>query len=143
MTAIGANIAKLRNEHKLSQLALAEMLCVTPQCVSRWEQGKTEPDLDTITKLSKVFNCSIEDLVEEGRMEANNKYKNFRHITHTVYLITSLVMIAFAIYMIFDYVYALSPYTYIVFLCASLAYLITIFVLEVITNYKKKKYDVK
>ena len=48
-------ILKLREKSGMSQDGLAEKLFVTRQAVSRWETGKTTPDIDTLKKLSKLF----------------------------------------------------------------------------------------
>ena len=47
----------------LTQSELASKLFVTRQSVSKWEQGINEPDIETVKKLSKIFNCTIDDLI--------------------------------------------------------------------------------
>ena len=42
------NFKKYRTEKGLSQNDIAEKLFVTRQCVSKWEKGITEPDLETV-----------------------------------------------------------------------------------------------
>ena len=39
---IGTNIAQLRREHNMKQDELAEQLGVTPQAVSKWENGVSQ-----------------------------------------------------------------------------------------------------
>ena len=56
-------LKKLREEHALSQDALAERVMVTRQAVSRWENGDTQPNTDTLKLLSKEFNVSINTLL--------------------------------------------------------------------------------
>ena len=60
-------ILDLREKHGLSQDELAEKLFVTRQAVSRWETGKTTPDIDTLKKLSKLFDVSINTLLGSPR----------------------------------------------------------------------------
>ena len=59
---IGANIARLRREHNMKQDELAEMLDVTPQAVSKWENGASMPDIALLPKLANIFGVTIDDL---------------------------------------------------------------------------------
>ena len=52
-------ILELRTKHGLSQEDLAEKVFVTRQAVSRWENGETVPNTETLKLLSKLFNVSI------------------------------------------------------------------------------------
>ena len=53
---------ELRTENGLSQDELAEKVFVTRQAVSRWENGDTIPNTETLKLLSKLFNVSINTL---------------------------------------------------------------------------------
>ena len=62
------NILKeLRTKHGLSQDELAEKLYVTRQAVSRWENGETVPNTETLKLLSKLFDVSINTLLGSPR----------------------------------------------------------------------------
>lgn len=54
---------ELRTRNGLSQDELAEKVFVTRQAVSRWENGETVPNTETLKLLSKVFNVSINTLL--------------------------------------------------------------------------------
>ena len=54
---------ELRTRSGLSQDDLAEKVFVTRQAVSRWENGKTVPNTETLKLLSKIFNVSINTLL--------------------------------------------------------------------------------
>ncbi len=56
-------ILELRNKACLSQDELAEKVYVTRQAVSRWENGETTPNIETLKLLSKLFNVSINTLL--------------------------------------------------------------------------------
>lgn len=60
-------IYALRNERGLSQEALAEKLFVTRQAVSRWENGDTLPNPETLKALSALFSVSINTLLGSPR----------------------------------------------------------------------------
>ena len=57
----------LRTEKGLSQDELAEKLFVTRQAVSRWENGETTPNVETLKLLSKFFDVSINTLLGTPR----------------------------------------------------------------------------
>ena len=57
----------LRTEKGLSQDELAEKLFVTRQAVSRWENGETTPNVETLKLLSKFFGVSINTLLGTPR----------------------------------------------------------------------------
>ena len=60
-------ILKLRTERGMSQDELADKIMVTRQAVSRWENGDTVPNTDTLRLLSKEFDVSINTLLGEPR----------------------------------------------------------------------------
>ena len=60
-------IYDLRTKNKMSQDALAEKVFVTRQAVSRWENGETVPNTETLKLLSKLFDVSINTLLGSPR----------------------------------------------------------------------------
>ena len=60
--SVGAKIREYRSKLNLTQKDLAEKLNVTYQAVSRWEKDEVEPSFDSLTKMSQIFDCSIDDL---------------------------------------------------------------------------------
>ena len=60
-------IVQLRTARGMSQDALAEQVFVTRQAVSRWENGETVPNTDTLKLLSKLFDVSINTLLGSPR----------------------------------------------------------------------------
>ena len=60
-------ILELRTQRGMSQDALAEKLMVTRQAVSRWENGETVPNTETLKLLSKEFDVSINTLLGAPR----------------------------------------------------------------------------
>ena len=62
---IGAKIAELRRAKNMKQDELAEMLGVTPQAVSKWENGASSPDISLLPKIAKIFGTTIDSLFGE------------------------------------------------------------------------------
>ena len=60
-------IQALRTKQGLSQNELAERVHVTRQAVSRWENGETVPNPDTLKLLSALFDVSINTLLGAPR----------------------------------------------------------------------------
>ncbi len=60
-------IYELRTKNGMSQDELAEKVFVTRQAVSRWENGETTPNTETLKLLSKLFNVSINTLLGSPR----------------------------------------------------------------------------
>ena len=60
-------IYELRTQHGLSQDELAEKIFVTRQAVSRWENGETVPNTETLKLLSALFKVSINTLLGAPR----------------------------------------------------------------------------
>ena len=60
-------IYELRAKHGLSQDELAQKVFVTRQAVSRWENGETVPNTETLKLLSNVFEVSINTLLGSPR----------------------------------------------------------------------------
>lgn len=62
-------ILELRTRKGLSQDELAEKIMVTRQAVSRWENGETVPNTETLKLLSKEFDVSINALLGAPRQQ--------------------------------------------------------------------------
>ena len=65
---IGKRIAALRRETNLKQDDLAQMLEVSPQAVSKWENDQTCPDITLLPKLAKILGVSVDELLS-GKQE--------------------------------------------------------------------------
>ena len=68
--SVGSRIFELRMSKNLSQSALADMLDVSRQSVSKWETDSAVPDLDKLIKLCDVFDVTLDELT--GRTDSMN-----------------------------------------------------------------------
>lgn len=57
-------IKELRIEKGLKQKEIAKMLNKTITCICDWERGRTQPSIDDLIKLSKIFTCSVDYIIE-------------------------------------------------------------------------------
>lgn len=55
---------ELRQASKLTQSEVAEKLRVDRSAVAKWEAGAAKPRADKLPALAKLYNCSIEELLE-------------------------------------------------------------------------------
>lgn len=62
-------LMELRKKQGLSQEELGYKLNVTRQTVSKWELGQTTPEMDKLLELSKLFNVSVDDLINDSDLE--------------------------------------------------------------------------
>ncbi len=75
MQKIGKFILQLRQEKNLSQSDLANLIPVTRQAVSRWEKGQSIPDSSTLLIISKIFDVSINELLNGERFKKEEPKK--------------------------------------------------------------------
>ena len=68
-TIVGKNLNSLRKQAKLTQIELAEKFNYTDKAVSKWEQGATLPDLETLKQLAEFYGVSIDYLTEERNIK--------------------------------------------------------------------------
>ena len=52
-----------RLDQKLKQSDVAKVVGVTQQCISEWENGKTEPTLSYLWKIADYFDISVDELI--------------------------------------------------------------------------------
>lgn len=71
-------LQQLRNKKGLTQEQLAEKVCVSRVAISKWESGRGYPNLDSLKKLSEIFNVSIDELLSSNELidMANSQTKN-------------------------------------------------------------------
>lgn len=75
----------LRTASNISQAALADMLNVKQNTISSWESGRTEPDFESVRKLSEIFEISADFILSAGIFEdwdlvMDNRYLVYRQL---------------------------------------------------------------
>ena len=64
---VGKRIALLRKEKGITQEGLAEMLGVSGQAVSKWENDQTCPDISLLPQLAKILGVTVDELLSGKR----------------------------------------------------------------------------
>lgn len=72
----GSVIKKLRESKKLTQLELAQKLCVSDKTVSKWETGKGYPDISLLEPIAQVFGVSVTELLSGNSISNTNVSAN-------------------------------------------------------------------
>lgn len=74
----GKQIALFRKSRGLTQEDIARQLNISPQAVSKWENGHTMPELPLLVEVSELLGCTIDQILFPAPMPAINA--NFEHI---------------------------------------------------------------
>lgn len=94
MHIISKNIKTLRLERGWTQQEMADMLFVTRQTVSNWENGKALPDVETLLQIAERLDVDVNELVY-GKRQPDEKLK--RDILRTIFYLAILYIIQFIV----------------------------------------------
>ena len=70
---IGKKILELRKKKGITQEALASVLSVSPQAISKWESALTYPDIEMIPVIAGYFEVSMDILFDYDVREMKAK----------------------------------------------------------------------
>lgn len=97
---IGAFISILRKEKNMTQQQLGDLLNINGKSVSKWERGINCPDISILKEIAKIFDISVEELLDGERKKTDNitlddgKYfKRFLILTILAILILVIALI--------------------------------------------------
>lgn len=86
------NLTKLRKKHKLTQVELAHQLGFSDKSISKWEQGDTIPDIETIKKIADLYGVSVDSLLEDKPQEDEIDTRERKRIMTNKIIITLLAV---------------------------------------------------
>lgn len=72
---IGNFICTLRKEKNLTQIDLSKLIHVSRQAISKWERGKSLPEIECLYSLSEIFEVSVNELLLGERYNEDNRKK--------------------------------------------------------------------
>ena len=104
---IGSKIKAARLEKKLTQEQVAELLGVSRQTISNWENEKSYPDIISVIELSSLYSISLDDLLKgDERMmehleESTNVVKSNQKLIGAIILniITVILLITLSMFL--------------------------------------------
>ena len=79
-STIGERIAKGRKKCGYTQEAFAELLNVTPQAVSKWENNASCPDIQLLPEVGKLLGISVDELLTGEKPKADEPKKEERAV---------------------------------------------------------------
>ena len=82
---LGENIRRLRKEKNLTQEALASMLGVTYQSISKWERCESCPDISLLPAISSFFDISCDELLGVDKFRKEEKIKKLKKLFTNVF----------------------------------------------------------
>ena len=80
----GDKLILLRKKKGLSQEELAEKLGVSRQSVSKWESNNTYPETDKIVQICNIFECSMDDLINDKVTDVETTYRKNKNNLNNV-----------------------------------------------------------
>ena len=97
-------LQELRKSRSLTQEELAKALFVSRTAISKWEQGRGYPSLDSLKEISRFFSVSIDDLIcseeiisaaADEKKECMDKYISLICNTLDIFLVLLLLLPVF------------------------------------------------
>lgn len=86
---LGKKIKALRTERGMTQESLAEILSVSPQAISKWENGVSAPDIGMLPAISITFGVTIDELFsltdDENLERIDNMLCDVRDLSETAF----------------------------------------------------------
>ena len=67
MKYLGKRLRELRVKNDMSQEYVARMIGVSPQAISKWETGKSDPDISSLIPLADLFHVPVDELLDREK----------------------------------------------------------------------------
>ncbi len=77
---ISNNLVRLRQKKGWTQDDLALKLNITRQAISKWETGVTLPNIDILLSLSKIYDISINEIIEPSNYKSITDFEEIQTI---------------------------------------------------------------
>ena len=115
---IGSFIKQLREEQGMTQEQLAEKIPISREGVSKWERAKNFPDINTIKKLSEIFDVSIDELLcgernpkENIALELYSQRNKIKRNLKLLIILLVIIIISFFTYYFINQYKSIKVYT--------------------------------
>ena len=89
--SLGERIKKERVMKRMTQSDLGKLVSVSRQAISSYESNRTEPDYNTLGSLAKVFNVSVEYLIN-GKEEQREQHNTHGLLTYGIIITTTFIV---------------------------------------------------
>lgn len=92
--SFASNLKSAREKANLTQEQVASQLHILRQAISRWENGKSFPDINTLKALSTLYAISLDELLENQTLKKTGNLENIS--SSTFYLGLDLIFYVLA-----------------------------------------------
>lgn len=101
------NLQKARSSKGISQEKFAEMLEVSRQTVSAWENGQSSPDFEKAVEISKILNISLDEIaglksnqeiIKEEKMAKSKRNQTIDRIGGIIMAVATIGYILFGLF---------------------------------------------
>ncbi len=100
---IAENLVSLRKKHNLTQNDLADKLKYSDNTISRWEHAEITPSVETLEKISEIYEVPLESLFKENISQTLDKQEKTRKVSQ---ICTALLIVMVA------WIFAITCFTY-------------------------------
>jgi len=69
---LGNKLRSTREEYGYTQAKLAKLLDMSQKTISSWERGRTNPKMDDLHRICKIYDCTYEHLTGVKQHDAND-----------------------------------------------------------------------
>lgn len=114
--SFSTNLKELRLANNMSQDELAKKVGVCRQAISKWELGISLPEIEHISILAKIFNTSIDSLVDN---EISNNVNNDEELGKTDRRFKYFVIFLVIVILIY-FLYRLYQVIQLLIICTSI-----------------------
>lgn len=110
-TDFANTIYNIRKERDITQKELADLIGVSDRTISKWENGSTVPDLETIKKLCKELEISPDSIVKSEKNYKDKLQNLKRKLGHILnYILNHIFLIGFIVIFILLLAYFINNY---------------------------------
>lgn len=130
---LGKQIKFYRTKQGFTQEQLANKLLVSRKTISSWENDRSSPDLETLSRLSVIFNITLDDFLHQDITEIKNSKTKY-YISLLIYII--MLILTLLSYLRFFGIKTIILYPSIINIAFSIIYL---FLFNDWARFKQKK----
>lgn len=144
MESLGYKLKILRTEKKYTQEELANQLFVTRQTISKWENGKTIPDIQTLNRICDIYNIQLAQLVSDDPSEKKKIQPHENYIKYLAACI-NIAIIAILLFRLIQssfFLHTHNAFTWFILFLLSIILLSNMVITFISTNYKVYAFNV-
>ncbi|MBO5336244.1 MAG: helix-turn-helix domain-containing protein [Lachnospiraceae bacterium] len=141
---IGSKLKNARSEKGITQEQAAELLGVSRQTISNWENNKSYPDIISVIKMSDIYSISLDHLLKEDKSmnqtyqefleESTNTVKAKRNLGKIILLSTYFIVWEVAMLIFWHTTSSMTPELDIIFRRILLPFLLLVLTVTVAKN---------